>query len=361
MPASWVFDMVDRAGRSVTTGGITLASDITCTFQGLGNSNSVQLSMPVDCAESALILNNPDNQYYVKGYRTPSAGTILDRRLRFYGQIEVDELVNDELSIIAIDPLETLTTRYTTATITSQDVGTTIRQLVNTTNSIDGETGIQTDPSWVSLSVSQAFDGSQNAPSVATVITEFANQLDGPETWIEPIEYTAGKIGRLYVSASRGVNSGVVFGYGEGTVGNCAGMGRVIDRRKIVNDIRPTGDAIIGTSQVDATSVAAIGRRVERIAYTGDTVVSSINRKARGRLNRRSRASNIAEYKCEPDYGAPSLFDDFNIGDIVTLDYRNSRVRWIATPRVVSATVRVNNVGREQPADIAFYTRGDVG
>lgn len=360
MSATWVFDLVDRNGRGVTSGGLTLARDITITFQGLANPNSLQCTLPVNCKEAALILNNANTQYFIKAYRTPSGGSILNRSLKFYGAVEVDELNGSDLVLTAVDPLYGLQFRFTTATIASQDVGTTIRTIVNTTNTSDGETGVQTDSTWVTASVSQAFDGSQNNPSVLGVLQDYAKQQDGPDSWVSPIEYASGKIGRLYVSPNRGTNSAAVFGYGDGTVGNCRSMGRVIDRSKVANDVRPTGDSLVGTPQTNATSISAMGRRVEYVAYTGDTVLASINAKARGRLNRRSRPSTIAEYTVDPDYGAPALFDDFQIGDVVTLDYRNGVVRWTAKPRVLSATVRVNLAGHEQPADVAFYDKQDV-
>ncbi len=360
MPASWVFDLVDRAGRSVTSGGLTLARDITISFQGESNPNSLQLTLPVDCAEAAIILQNPDALYYVKAYRTPNNGSILDRRLRFYGSIEVDEVQGSDLILTAVDPLGLLASRYALSTIATQDAGTTIRQLVNTSNSGDGETGIQTSAAWVTPSVSLPFDGAQSAPSILGLMQEYAGTLDGPDCWVEPIEYASGKIGRLYISPSRGVDSGAVFGYGYGTVANTRSMGRVIDRSKIANDIRASGESVTAANQTDATSISALGRRVEYVQYTGEVNASVVQNNARGRLNHRSRPLFIAEYSVDPDYGCPELFDDFNIGDTVTLDYRNRRVRWIAKPRVVSATITVNNAGREQPADLAFYASGDV-
>jgi hypothetical protein len=360
VPASWVFDLVDRAGRSVTSGGLTLARDITLTFQGESNPNSVQLVLPADCAEAAIILQNPDALYYVKAYRTPDRGSILDRRLRFYGSVEVDEVQGKELILTAVDPLGLLASRYALSTVAAQDAGTTIRQLVNTSNSNDGETGIQTNASWVTSSVSLPFDGAQSAPSILAVMQEYSGTLDGPDCWVEPVEYAAGKIGRLYISPGRGVDSGAVFGYGFGTVANTRSMGRVIDRSKIANDIRASGEGVTAANQTDATSITALGRRVEYVQYTGEPSVSVVRNNARGRLNRRSRPLLIAEYSCEPDYGSPEIFDDFNIGDTVTLDYRYGNVRWIAKPRVVSATITVNNAGREQPAELAFYAAGEV-
>ena len=360
MSATWVFDLVDAIGRSVTGGGLYNATDITLTFQSLAQPSSLQMRLPVDSQDAALILNNPNTRYFVKAYRTRSGGVVGDRVLRFYGSVEVDEISGRDVVITAVDPMVVLAARFTSAVYASQDVGTTIKAIVDATNTTDGETGVQTSSAYITASISQPFDASQNTPSIASVVQEIAQQQDGPDAWIVPQEYAAGKIGKLYVSASRGAASSAVFGYGNGTNGNCRSMGRVIDRTKVANDIRGTGENVAASAQTDATSINALGRRVEYVQFVGEKSATVVASKARGRLNRRSKPATIAEYTVEPDYGAPVIFDDYNIGDTVTLDYRNGAVSWTAKPRVVSATVTVNNAGHEQPAQIAFDSRADV-
>ncbi len=355
MGAVWNFGLVDSAGTKIGD-GLDEAKGIKLGFQRVGPA-ICQCWLPLTSTDAQLLAGDSVDAY-VKGYRQPEGGGVDDRVLRFYGPVWVDEVVGedsvDQLVITALDPLVYLTKRYTNAQYAVQDMGTTLKAMVDTSNSTDGDTGIRTDSGLVTASATADFDLRTNFPTIDAMRTQMSDMLDGPDSWITPTEYAAGKIGDLYIAPSRGgLNTEPVFGYGNGTAANCRSMGRVRDKSKIENDSRAFSETLTG-NKLDATSIAAIKRMVGYTSMTGETSQATMDARAQGRIDQLSSRAKVAEYRAKPSDDAPQLFDDFDIADIVRLVFRKG-VSWDVQQRVESAVLSISDVNRmEQLEAIEF-------
>lgn len=350
--ASWVFDLVDANGTGLTDGGIIDAKAASVTVQR-GLPRMAQIALPLT-GYAASVIAQETFQPYLRGWRTGSDG---ERVLRFYGPVWVDEAQGsggfDLMMVTALDPQILLGKRFSEAEFVATDAGTIIKTMVDTTNSSDGETGIRTDPGNVTASTSIDYDARGNKPSIQSVIEQLQNQVDGVECWVEPIEYAAGKIGDLYAAPIRGGSDlDVSFGYGAGTSGNCTQMSRVRNKDVMENDSNAYTDTLAARS-TDATSIAAFRAMLGFTSYTSEVDQANLNNLASGRIERFSNMARIAEYKCTPSSRAPALWDDFNIGDSVWLDFRKG-VEFRVRKRVVSAKIDIADNGVEKLGQIEF-------
>ena len=356
-----VFDLTDANGNPLTEGGLRDHENATVTWQDSTAADLVTMQIPLDHDAAAEILNTetsgaPDRNVYVKAYRSPT-GDAADRRLVFHGPVWVDQVLGRQrqLAIVACAPDIVLTKRPTITQYAPTDCGLLLKSMIDTTNSTDGETGIATDTTWITSSSTIDVDARQNRPTIQSLRAQFAQQLDGCESWIVPIEYAAGKIGRFYAAPSRGSMTTVVFAYGEGTQANVVNMTRARDTGKIVNEARGITDGGLSSTKTDTASVSAIGRLIEYVSLTGETSQSVLDARTQGLVDRLGSRDAVAEYAIDVDSGSPRLWDDFDIGDSVTLLFRDAGVEWEVVKRVRSATVSVDQTGTEIP------TRVEVG
>lgn len=367
MPARWTIDIVDINGNSVTEAGIeTVAKSKQFTFQ-LGAPDIFTCMLPLTSYEASVVASNSETSVaslgkcYVKAYRQGANESA--KTLRFYGPAWIDEVQGggggngvDMLALTAFDPSIMLTKRYTVVADTD-DLGTLLKEMVDTTNTNDGETGIRTNSANVSASSTGTIDYSTQRTLISQVRDSFFNQLDGCEAWINPIELASGKIGDLYVALSRGQDSTwCEFGYGESTAANCRSMSRVRNMSEVENDINASSENLTAAQKTDATSVAAYRRHMSYPTYTGEKIQSQIDARAQGRLDWRKTPERVAVYQAEPAGQAdnlPVLFDDYDIGDTVTLNF-NKGVAFTVPQRVYSATLDVNDQGVEIPGGWRF-------
>lgn len=355
----WHFDVVDVVGNKLTMGGLTLATNVSLVFQ-LIKPNTFACLLPLSAPEAQQIMTTIDagGEAYIKGYRTPPDGTVDDRVLRFYGSVMVDEIVGqngvDQLSIVAVEPLEILDQRFATLNYAASDLGAMLMSMIDTTNSVDGETGIRTSGGNIVASSTLDFDARQNKPSISSVADQFAGQGDGVEIWTLPTELAAGKICDFYASPMKGTTTTVVFGYGVDTESNCSAMSRARDKSKVSNTVNGFSDNV-SSVKTNATSIAAIRNRVAYSSFTGTTSQGVIDAQTQGEIDLSSTVPLVAEYTCSPLAIAPRLFDDFQIGDTVYLHFKKG-VEFGVNQRVMSAAFDVSTAGVERPSGLAFRT-----
>lgn len=354
MPASWTFDLVDVNGVPLTDGGFHTYNDLLMTFQR-GAPAVLTCTIPLTHHTAQTIASSNEADYYLKGYWQPEGGTAADRILKLYAPVWVDEVVGqngaDVVSIVAADPMIILGKRFTSAQFTPQDLGAIAKSMVDTTNTTDGETGIQTSASYVTTSSSTDLDLRENKPSILSLLEQFDGQLDGATTWIVPQELSGGKIGQLWVAPRRGGETTAIFAYGPGTLANCSAMRRSRDKGKIENTIVAYSDTLT-TTKTDATSVAALRNLVAYYSATGETSSTQLGALAQGRLDARGTKASVAEYACTPTQAAPELFTEFDIDDDVCLHFRKG-LEFYVQQRVVSATIRVKD-GLQFPEQVEF-------
>lgn len=363
MFATWTADLVDVNGHPLTEGGLTLASAGVLTEQYGAAPKMFQCLLQLDAEQAEVIGGDDEIDAYVKLYRTIDGGTVNDRVLKFYGSVWVDEIqgAGGVLMLTALDQLAMLAKRYTDAQFAPTDLGSMLKQMVDTTNSTDGETGIRTNSANITASSTIDTDLRSNRPTILSMADQFHGLLDGCSTWVEPIELTDdGKIGDLHVAPRRGTSSGAVFGFGPGTDDNCSDMGRTRDKMHVENDAHGYSD-VLTSNRYDDTSIAALRRLVGYTSFTGETSQDALDARTQGRLNQRSTRGRVAEYRASLASNAPVLYEDFNIGDDVTLQFRKGRIAWDVQQRVVMAKVKLvpsANGLIEQPDSVEF--RGAV-
>lgn len=342
----WQFALGDVNGNNLSNGEMPLGSNRAITFQHLAPALFTCM-IPCTHPDAGVIAAG---SAYVRGYRTPVGGT---KALRFSGPVWIRQVqggVNggfDSLMLVAMDPMIYLTKRFTTATITTQDRGAAIKGMIDTTNSTDGETGIRTNSANITASSTISTDYSNAKQDLQSVISDNGTALDGCETWLLPIELTGGKIADLYCGPKRGsIQNNAVFGYGPGTKSNCNAMSQSEDLTNMVNDVLGFTDTQ-ASNWTNNASIAAYRRLMADISMTGETDAAVISARTKGYLDRHADPASIAEYNLTATSRAPRLFDDFNIGDTVWLDYRKGYVSFQTQQRVYAATLAINDNGAE--------------
>lgn len=344
---TWQYWMVDEAGN--TLADLSLLRGVTISYPRRGPA-TLQGALPLTSAAAAAI---PDGAAYVKAYRTIN-GT---KTLRFYGPLELDEVSGDgdsgAVTITAYDPLVYLATRYTGLAYTATQRATIIMGLVDEANT-DDDTGIRTSASLLESTPATTVDFAADRPTVASVIDQFAEAVDGCDVEVIPTELASGKIGDLYVYASRGsVNTGVCFGFGPGTNANCTGMRRIRNRSLIANEVTGFYGGGSSVNYTDPTSINTYRLRQSEQNLTGESSATEAAQRTNGYISGHVDANAVAEYSVTAGPRAPRLWDDFVVGDTVTLDFAYS-LEFQATQRVENVTLTINDEGVEYASEIAL-------
>lgn len=348
--AVWNFSLVDINGNNITNGELPLAFGRSITYQ-LNAPTILQFQLPLTSDDASAVTIGSS---FIKAYRTPVGGT---KTLVFYGPAWVDEIQTgsgsgvDSILVTAMDPLIYLSRRYTTAAYTATDQGTILKNIIDTTNTSDGETGIRTSSGNITASTSVDFDKTTEKPTVLDVVQQFSDQLDGCETWVSPIEYAGGKISDLYIAPKRGsIKDGVVFGYGDATVANCTSMGRTRNADKMVNDHTGFTD-LYSSTKTNTTSINSYRRLVLDQSYTNEKSKTLLANRVQGYLSKHDTPDDVAEYTITTGPRAPKLFDSFTIGDTVWLDF-NKGISFQVQQRVYACTVDIDDQGLETYSSI---------
>jgi hypothetical protein len=341
----WTFGLYNSTGSLLAD--LSIASGRQLTYQ-LNQPTIVSFTLPLTHSAAALVT---PGSTYVRAYRENTAGT---RTLRFHGPVWIDETATgqgvDTLSVTAMDPLARLGRRTCQPSFTATDRGSIIQQIIATANT-DSETGINTTAAVIESSSTITTDYEIETPTILDVINQYADANDGCDTAIIPTEYSGGKIGTLYVYSRRGdTNTDCVFAYGPGTLANSLSINRVRNLDALTNYVSCTeGDST--ATWTNATSVTAYGRLDSVISLPGETSLASISARTRRYLDTHDTPDEVAEYRIQPGPRAPRIFDDFDIGDTITLHVRNG-VEYTATQRVYACTVSVDDLGVETISSI---------
>lgn len=354
MPALWTVGLYDASGTPLTENGgeySTMGQIVEPAYGGKTLSLAISLEHP-----EAAAVTQDEYQPYIAAWWQPEGGTENDRVLRFVGPVWTDEVKGAEGVVIvtAIDAMVYLRKRFATAIEAGIDLGELLFHLVDETNLIDGSTGINTEPEFITASSVIDADYSQNKPSIESLITQFQSQLDGVEAWIEPVFFEAGVIGNLYAAPRRGAtNTDVLFAYGEGTQDNCDDMTRTRNKDLMENDCVGYSDTLL-SQKTNETSVSAFRRLQGITSATGETNQTALDARTQGRLDERYSPNRVAEYTADAGSSAPALGDAYEVGDTVSMHFREGMVEWLTERRVIVATTPWDDLGLELPSKLGF-------
>lgn len=347
----WHFVLADVAGT--TLADINLASSRQVSYQ-LNGASSCSFQLPLTSSNAAVV--NPGSSY-IKAYRT-SAVTGL-KTLQFYGPVWVAEEQGggagngvDQLKVTAYDPLIYLGKRFTTATYaaTPTDQGAILKALVDTTNSAN-ETGIRTNAANIVASTTASPDWSTSKVDLLQIMQQFGDAFGGVDTALIPIELTGGKTCDLYVYNRRGgAKANAIFGYGSATVNNCFGMNRVRSMETVANDVLGFSDTV-SSNVVNTTSINSYRRLYADISLTEVTDPTVMANRTKGYLDTHDTPTSVQQLTINAGNAAPRLFDDFNIGDTVRVEFSKG-IAFDTSQRVWGCTVQIDDNGVETAATL---------
>lgn len=336
MAVPWEIEFSTLAGTSLSAQPFAL--DNLALEVALNGPRVLSFTLPA--GEDAAALLDP-GEVLVRMYRTESDGV---KRLRFHGTLWTVEQSGDgstaTVACTCVDPWPMLAARYTSASYSSTDQGAIIQDVVDTANS-DATTRIATSASYIETTTTRTISWADNRTPVADAMLGFTELLDGVDVELVPCEYTSGDICQLWVYEHQGASTGhtAEFGYGDATVANVAGFTRTVSMDDVATRVTAYGSGNISSTKNDTTQQNAIGLFVGDVSDGEQTSTTILGKLAQRELSRRKRAQQTVQISPYP--GGPLLFDDFVVGDKVSVQVRTGSINVTNTPRVTAATMVV--------------------
>ena len=351
MSALWETVVADLAGQELGEMTGAKAREVTLVENG---GTTYAFSNPLTSAQAELV-SCGDRR--IKAYRTPVGGS---RTLRFHGTIWAPEEAGaaGQMRTVAADPWVMLERRITQAAMTS-DQGSIIKALVDAANAL-GETGIRALAENITSSVTRTVDWSGTRKPLSEVVSEFAGYFDGCDTELRPLDGVPGKLVDLVVHGSRRgtVRNESGFEFGADTVNNCSDASRVTDMSNIANYITAYGDPGIAPVVVyDVDSIARYGRYEAEITFSDVTLIDALTALAVEALLKRKDPKRTITVTPGPN--APSVYDDWEIGDTVPLNINKGVLRYEGPGRITAATISINDNGGERITSVSFDQEND--
>jgi hypothetical protein len=313
------------------------------------------LQLDLNHLDPAAALITP-GETLVQAWRTNADGV---RSIKHHGIVwDVStDYASGDMTVVVADPWARLAARYTSADFTSTDQGTIIKTLVDSCNSAD-DTGIETDADYIEATTSRDRTYSDGRTVVSDAILSFTQILDGIDVELVPIAYTAGKFARLYVYDRQGSTTPqAVFGIGPGTVANLSGLSRSRSMEAVATVVNAYGEGGIVSTKTDATQLAALGLYTRDDTYSEVLQTTTLAEHAQETLDNYKTPSETVN--ATPGVNAPMLWDDFDIGDNVSVeaafvDQDNERHAFTTTARVEAATVEYASDRTERLSSITL-------
>jgi hypothetical protein len=341
----WDIEFLDLAGRGKSIAPTPVGFDVS-----VQHNVATTMALALHADDPAAALPIPGSTL-VQAWRTGADGV---KRVRFAGIVwGVEEQLGAgerAVNVVAVCPWAILDRRYTTAAYAATDQGAIIKDLVDDANT-DRNTYIRTDADLVEATITRDRSWSDNRTPVSDAILSFTELLDSVDIYLSPIEYANGKIAELYVVERRGsVDPVAVFGVGVGTVDNCLTIARSRSMEGVGTRVVATGAGGLTVTVNDATQQSALGLLVEDRSFGSVVMSSTLTAHAQEVLDHVKRAD--VAVAATPNYNAPMLWDDFDIGDVVDVQAAYQSVAFIERARVFAASVTVDEAGNEYLASV---------
>lgn len=261
------------------------------------------------------------------------------------------------INVVARGAFEVLEGRFTDAAYEAALTpgGEIVQDVITINEGIDGLTGL----TYGTLEVTEAVDVSYEPfKRLSEVVSDLA---DGFDFEVVPLADDAGagtELGRLDIYASQGTDRpAALFGYGEGTVGNCTDASRTT--LKPVNKVYVTGvDGLFGYAE-DAASIAAHGvwTAVESMSDVDSQDI--LDARAQGLLV--PAPQRAIKFTPDPtrldgagEESTPKPWDDYWLGDTVRASVRKGSFQYDGAPRIDGIAIEIDDQGFETSHELTF-------
>jgi hypothetical protein len=339
--ATWALGLADEVGNGLTD----IRAPTQLTF---ARNAAAQVTFPLDLEESAASDIVATLRNGLPKFRAYRDGTLV-----FNGQwAPMEEESTDgeqpaaDLRATFRSPFDMLTRRHTVAlaTFTSTDAGVIAQALITAANS-GGATGLRLGTTVVT----QARDRTYEHKQVAEAIQELT-AVDGGFDFVESFVDEGPILAAFDVVARQGEDkAAVTFEHGPGTLANVA---RVVRRwLPPVNYARTLGEGGLYQDASDPTSIAKYGVHGVVINTSGVVEPATLTDKAISLL--RPNPIEIVEFEPDPVL-APQPWDDYWLGDTITIRSRIGSLAFQTTARINSITVDLDEEGNEASHSLTF-------
>jgi hypothetical protein len=212
------------------------------------------------------------------------------------------------------------------------DAGTIASTLITTTNG-EADTGITIGTIEATTARIRTYDLGAN---IGNAITDLAGLLDG-------FDFEVGPDDVFNVWARQGeTQAAAKFEYGAGTLANLRSIGRTT--QPPINHVTVLGANGLYALKTDATSIATYGRWPIVASASDVDEQTTLDSKALGLL----RTSPVRTLTMQPDLAlSPRPWDDFWLGDSVSVYARRGALAEDAAVRANGITVAIDNEGFE--------------
>lgn len=290
----------------------------------------------------------------IRGWRTPAAGG--DRILRASGRVTgvsasagTDTAEHVTLAS-ALDGFGTMTNRvvylqpYVFQQVNPRDICDVIVTLQNSR----WETGLRVAAGSAGPPRDRTYEIGKN---IAEIVTQLAEVDDGFWFRVDPVDAGATFSELVLLYPSSGGASGAILEFGAGTSGNLSKAEVTVTPP--VNFVTAfgagDGDAQLRRYVWDQPSIAAYGLVDAVVTYTDVSDAGTLEAHARDALKPREQVATRVEV-ASLTAAAPRPWDDFDVGQTVTLNLRGRSpvLQRSGTVRVTSYSVRVDEDGVER-------------
>lgn len=296
--------------------------------------------------------------------------------LRFYGKI-AQPLQDDQewIQVTAHDPFYFLSKRrlQSDTTFTNIDAGQIAWSLINTQN---GRSSTRLQQGTIQASVKRDRTYAEGSV-ISELITQLAEVDDGFFFTVSPVDGMPGVFGQIEITYPLPGNDAqaAVFGFGDGTVGNLSGYSRV--QNLPINRIRAigvtVGETVLDSYKQDSTSVSRFDIIEDERSFSSVSEQATLDQHALSELDPSPPTTytmTIIQQSSEgigggdpPDLGGilvPALFDDFDVGDTVSLIIKHGRIDVLTTPLVSTAKISVSDEGAAEQLESVFMMEADL-
>ena len=184
---------------------------------------------------------------------------------------------------------------------------------------------------------------------VAEAVKQLSEVINGFWFRLDPVDGVAGTHAEIVVlyPDSGTTRAGVKLEFGEDTIANIEDYEVSVYLPR--NRVTSTGALLEGEIEItavatDAASVTAYGLFDEEVAFTTVETPGTLQEHADEEL----RADPIKTYSITFGQGAPMLWDDFDVGDIISFYIKNGELTETGAARVVEAIVEVTSENSER-------------